>query len=92
MPQNTEQIFDNPFQEAASQFKSQFMSNPTPSKKANIAPIVIGDYIENDEVWYVLENGNSILKTKYDSIWHPIKTPIFPKDYKGENNDKTKIK
>ena len=57
-------------------------------------PPVIVDQFQDDEgrETYVLANGNTSLKEKYDQIWLPTKGKCnFDKSYKGENPDGTKI-
>lgn len=86
-------IFDNSFQDAATKFKSEFMDNHKSSKPIYTAPeIRCQETFANGEVWYHLLNGNSILKEKYDAMWHPHKQAIHPKGHKGDNPDKTKVK
>lgn len=82
-------IFDNPFQNAASKYKAQFLTNPAPSKPIHLAPPI--DYLDGTTDEYVLVNGNRISVEKYNSVWHPPKLPTHPKGYKGSNPDKNKV-
>lgn len=59
-----------------------------PQRKENVAPVIV-DTIEGDDgvVSYVLENGNTIPKDRYDSLWLPQKGKIRPLGYKGKSHD-----
>lgn len=83
-----DKIFDNPLQAALSTQhqtyrEEQFMS----SKPVHTAPPI--DHEEGDI--YVLKNGNTILKEKYDSMWFPKRTKVKPYNHKGDNPHKTKV-
>lgn len=53
-----------------------------------IEETIIGD--DGEEI-YILANGNTSLKSRYDAMWLPTKGKInTDKKYKGENPDKTK--
>lgn len=84
-------VFNNPFQVAASEYKAEFLDNRKISKPVYLAPEIVGEYEENEETWYKLANGNTILKEKYIAMWRPVKTPVLPLHHKGDNPDKTKI-
>lgn len=81
-------VFSNPFQAAMSEYKAQFLSDKKSSKPVHKAPEITG---EVDEDTWQLANGNTILKSKYDEMWNPAKTPIKPFGYKGDNQDKTHV-
>ena len=60
--------------------------------KSNTAPEVAEQFIDDEgEVQYILSNGNTQPKLKYDAIWNPKKGIVNTnKMYKGENPDRTK--
>lgn len=81
---NLEPLFNNDFQNSLERMQN---SKLVSSKPAHMAPPI--DHEEGE--YYVLKNGNLILKEKYNSMWHPVKTPVLPFGTKGDNPDKTKV-
>jgi hypothetical protein len=61
-------------------------------KKSYTAPVVVDEILSDDgEELYVLENGNTIPKLRYDSMWKVPKNKILPKNYRVDLNSKFKI-
>lgn len=89
-------VFNNMYQKGLENLNTE--SFKVTSKPVHRAPEIESEFtVPNPdsqfaEVWYLLKNGNSILKEKYDSMWHPVRTAVLKKGTKGENQDKTKIK
>lgn len=70
----------------------QITTDFKPQKKSYTAPKVEEQFTDDDgEVIYVLENGNTIPKIKYDQMWNvPKGAMIHDKKWKGDNPDRTK--
>ena len=63
-----------------------------PDVKSSRAPVIAESFLnDSGEVEHILENGNTILKKKYDSVWNPKRGIVMPEGYKGTNPDKTKV-
>jgi len=62
-----------------------------PNCKCYSAPVIKDQFIDDEgDLTYVLENGNTVLADRYNSLWHPVRGKI---DWhtKGENPDKRHI-
>lgn len=55
------------------------------SKTAHSAPIIKEEFMEDDVPMFRLENGNAISQEAYNRNWNVKKTPLLPKNYKGEH-------
>lgn len=56
-----------------------------PERKSYTEPKVIDTFIDDTgEEVYVLENGNTVSKTRHDAIWKPSKGTVKAKGFKGE--------
>lgn len=54
------------------------------------APVILLEFIQDEEVWYKLDNGRSQSKTSYDSFWIPQKRKVLPFNYR-EDIDSTHV-
>ena len=60
--------------------------------KMYTAPKVIDSFMDdNGDKVLVLENGNTTLETRYNSLWHPCRGIVKPENYKGENPDRRNL-
>ncbi len=60
--------------------------------KMYTAPKVIDSFINDEgEKELVLENGNTTLESRYNDLWHPVKSKIKAEHYKGENPDRRNL-
>jgi ABC-type branched-subunit amino acid transport system ATPase component len=54
-------------------------------KKTTTAPVIVEEFTnDNAEQCYILENGNTVLKEKYDAMWKPQKGKIKPRNYRED--------
>lgn len=61
-------------------------------RTAHTAPKVVEIYTDDEgEEWYGLDNGNQSRADTYNSLWHPVRGSVQPKQYMGANPDKTKV-
>lgn len=62
--------------------------------KSYLPPVIVDQFQDDEgEENYILANGNTCLKDRYDQLWLPTKGKCnFDKKYKGENLDTRKIK
>jgi hypothetical protein len=50
------------------------------SRPGHVAPVILEEYVNDDgDIQCILDNGNEMLKDKYDAMWKTNRTPILPK-------------